>query len=225
MRRTRNHDRITLWAQSQGVEAGDEWVLVPMGIGDGNEPAARWPGTEAGDAEFGAKVLRTAQDDADARECDTRYQLRLARDGRCVVSHQIRCRVSDEGAGHDMGLDGSAGSVIAQMQRHNEAMMRQMLLLSNSVIAPMQEIMKMQHERILNLEGERVRLTDAIQAIPAQTEGSPIPPEWMELAKAALPIVLEAALREPAAAAASVVETVAAATAAEVAADVAGAVA
>jgi hypothetical protein len=211
MRRTRNHDKITAWAQTQRTQEGDEWVLMPMGIGD-HGPAALWPVDAAADPDFGPLVLRTAQDDTDARECDTRYELRLARDGRCVVSHAIRCRISNEGAAHDMGLDGSAGSVIAQMQRHNEAMMRQMIMLSSTVISPMQEIMKAQHERILHLEGERARLTDAVAALPAETESSGIPAEWMELAKAAAPIVLEAMLRpDPVAAAgatAAAVETV-----------------
>lgn len=202
MRRRGTPERIGHWARSQTTHAGDEWVLMPMGIGD-HGPAAIWPVDAAADPDWGAVVMQTAQGDADARECDTRYELRLARDGRCVVSHAIRCRVSEDGPGHEMGLDGSASSVIAQMQRHNEAMVRQMLACVSGTLGPMQEILKAQHARILELEGERIKLTDQVAAIPATTEGTGIPAEWMELAKAALPVVLEAALRSEAPAAAA----------------------
>lgn len=149
---------VSTWGSRLRGRVSDETLveLVRDGLA-GTEVVTAWPvaALDHGEA-WGEEVLDAAREDAEAQGARTTYVLRARTGERTIASRTIRADPSE--AGPIEGPDPTG--LLAQMMRHNEALVRQVASMAERTTRAMGDAMLALSERNAMLERERTALLE-----------------------------------------------------------------
>lgn len=130
--------------------------LVYLSI-SGEEPVRSWvlaelsPELVRSERELTVEILEAAQEDCDGREAVSRYSLRAMNEADERHSAKVlKCRPSNSTDPEGIG-DPSAAGIVANVLRHNEALMRVTVGSVSTILDAQQQIIAIQAKQIENL--------------------------------------------------------------------------
>lgn len=126
------------------------FVLVPIGFAN-EPPCCEWGPERTADMDILVQEMKdVAEAHTEAREVHTKFQLQAHRGDKVIANLVVKCRYSK---GLSVAEDNSAAGVCAQLMRHNEGIMRTMVVGMDKMFKGYQDILEVQAQRIVHLEG------------------------------------------------------------------------
>lgn len=139
----------------------------------GGEVIASWTLAEARSADWPKDALQAAADDADALGARTSYDLAAVDDtGRRIASRNVR--VDPSGASGGFTESATLTGLVGQLMRHNEALVKQVVLSCERSSMAMTGAMTALAERTAQLEREAARYAQELRTerLEVETDGT-----------------------------------------------------